>query len=72
MSITTYFEKGNLVSVDFQDGTPAFPAVIVASRFEYHHGLGDEVTLFQLEDLTDGTSVQLTLDEVNRFATVID
>jgi len=72
MSITTYFERGNLVSVDFQDGTPVFPAAIIASRYEYHQGLGDEVTVFNLEDLTDGTSVQLTLDEMNRFVSIID
>lgn len=71
MSITTYFSKGTLVSVDFQDGTPVVPAVVHASRYAYNHGLGDEVTMFQLEDLTDGTFFALTLDDMNRFSQTI-
>lgn len=71
MSITTYFSKGTLVSVDFQDGTPVVPAVVHASRYEYHQGLGDEVTMFQLEDLTDGTFFALTLTDLTRYASTI-
>lgn len=70
MSIT-YFDKGNLVAVDFADGTPVVPAVVHQSKYTYHHGLGDEVTIFQLEDLTDGTMFTLTLDEMNRFSQAI-
>lgn len=69
MSIT--YEQGTLVAVDFQDGTPVVPAIIHASRYAYHHGLGDEVTMFQLEDLTDGRFFALTLEDLNRFVSTI-
>lgn len=71
MSITTYFAEGTLVSVDFQDGHGIELARIASSTYSYNAGLGEEVTTFDLQPLTNDGTVRLTLDEMHRFAQVV-
>jgi hypothetical protein len=71
MSITTYFADGTLVSVDFQDGTGIELARIASSTYTYNAALGEEVTHFDLAPLANDGTIRLTLDEMHRYAQVV-